>query len=71
MFDRAFREWLIKALVTISKQLNNIQRGLDTLLGASTSVSTEQLKELTDESKELKATTDALTKAIEQQKEKG
>lgn len=68
MFDSEIREWLIKSIIILSKQLHNIQRGLDTLLSASTNVSKEQLAKLTKDSTELKAMSDKLTSAIEQQK---
>ncbi len=69
MFDHDFKEWLIGALVTISMQLNNVERKLDTLLSASTVVPPEQLKELNEESQKLKGKTDLLAKAIEEQKQ--
>lgn len=60
-------QWLVGALVIISKQVNDVQRKLDALLKASTNVSTEQLTELTKDSEALQAKTEALAKILEQQ----
>lgn len=49
----------------MNRQLNLMQRKLDTLLDASSTVSKEQLKELNRESDKLKAKTDLLQEAIE------
>lgn len=61
-------DWEIQALVTISAQIKDVQRKLDALLAATPNVSAKQLDELQKESDKLKAKSDALAQAIEQQK---
>lgn len=62
---------LFRVLVHMNHQLNLMQRKLDTLLNASTAVPKEQLKELHSESAKLKAKTDLLKAAIEENKQEG
>lgn len=59
---------MIEAIMTINAQLHSIQGKLDALLNADSSVPKEQLKELTEETRKLKAKSDLLTQAIEKQK---
>ena len=61
-------DWEINALVTISAQYKDIQHKLDVLLAANPRVSATQLAELQKESDKLKAKSDLLAQAIEQQK---
>jgi len=60
-------DWEINALVIISAQLNDIQHKLDVLLAATPKVSAAQLAELQQESDKLKAKSNLLAQAIEQQ----
>ena len=63
-----FVRWATGALVTISAQIHSNSRKLDILLKSSNNVPTEQLKELAEESANLRAKTQALHAAIDKQK---
>lgn len=64
-------DWEVQALVIISAQLKDIQHKLDVLLAAEPKVSATQLAELQAESGKLKAKSDLLAQAIENQQKKG
>ena len=69
--NEKFKKWLVESLVTISKQVNNVQRKLDALIDANPKVSDEQLKELRADAKLLNVSSDSLAQAIEKNKPKG
>ena len=58
---------MIRLFLHIISQLQNIQRKLDALLNASSTVSKEQLAKLTQETAELNSASDALINSTEQQ----
>ena len=69
--NEKFKKWLVESLVTISKQVNNVQRKLDALIDVNPKVSDEQLKELRADAKLLNVSSDSLAQAIEKNKPKG
>ena len=58
---------MIGLFLHIISQLKSIQRKLDALLNASSTVSKEQLAKLTQETAELNSASDALINSTEQQ----
>ena len=58
---------MIRLFLHIITQLGSIQRKLDALLNASSTVSKEQLAKLTQETAELNSASDALINSTEQQ----